>query len=149
MAFLGNFLILVVLHKVSSLHPPSKLLQRCLETTDRLVSIVSQPFIAPYWMSLVHKEWYLCRFAYKATYITAYMHYVQCGQTSSPEYRPVQNTWIQVFKDTATRKWSDSLIRNVCSDKRCYTYSISSLRLLLKVSEGDSVSWLSLKYQVT
>ena len=84
MAFLGNFLILVALHKVSSLHPPSKLLPRCLETTDRLVSIVSQPFIAPYWMSLVHKEQYLCRFAYKATYITAYMHYVQCGQTSSP-----------------------------------------------------------------
>ena len=60
MAFLGNFLILVALHKVSSLHPPSKLLQRCLAITDLLVSIVSQPFIAPYWMSLVHKEWYLC-----------------------------------------------------------------------------------------
>ena len=84
MAFLGNFLVLVALHKVSSLHPPSKLLQRCLATTDLLVSIVSQPFIAPYWMSLVHKEWYLCRFAYKATYITAYMHCVQCGETSSP-----------------------------------------------------------------
>ena len=65
------------------------------------------------------------------------------------KYRPVQNTGIQVFKDTAIRKWSDSQIRNVCSDKRCYTYSISSLRLLLKVSEDDSVSWLSLKYQVT
>ena len=84
MAFLGNFLILAALHKVSSLHPPSKLLQRCLATTDLLVSIVSQPFIAPYWKSLVHKEWYLCRFVYKATYITAYMHCVQCGQTFSP-----------------------------------------------------------------
>ena len=83
MAFLGNFLILVALHKVSSLHPPSKLLQSCLATIDLLVSIVSQPFIAPYWMSLVHKEWYLCWFEYKATYITAYMHCVQCGQTSS------------------------------------------------------------------
>ena len=61
MAYLGNFLILVALHKVSSLHPPSKLLYRCLATTDQL-SIVSQPF----------KERYLCRFAYKATYITAY-----------------------------------------------------------------------------
>ena len=61
MAFLGNFLILVALHKVSSLHPPSKLLYRCLATTDQL-SIVSQPF----------KERYLCRFAYKATNITAY-----------------------------------------------------------------------------
>ena len=84
MAFLGNFLILAALHKVSSLHPPSKLLQRCLATTDLLVSIVSQPFIAPYWMSLVHKECYLCQCTYKATKITGYMHYVHCGKTSSP-----------------------------------------------------------------
>ena len=67
MAFLGNFLILVALYKVSSLHRPSKLLYRCLEKTDLLVSIVWQPFIATYCMSLA-----LCRFAYKATYITAY-----------------------------------------------------------------------------
>ena len=84
MAFLGNFLILAALHKVSSLHPPSKLLQRCLATIDLLVSIVSQPFIAPYWMSLVHKECYLCQCTYKATKITGYMHYVHCGKTSSP-----------------------------------------------------------------
>ena len=72
MAFLGNFLILAALHKVSSLHRPSKLLYPCLATTDLLVSIVRQPFIATYWMSLAHEELYLCRFAYKATYITAY-----------------------------------------------------------------------------
>ena len=73
MAFLGNFLILIALHKVSSLRPPSNVLYRCLAATDLLVSIVSQPFIAIYWMSLAHEEWYLCRFAYKATYITAYV----------------------------------------------------------------------------
>ena len=84
MAFLGNFLILAALHKVSSLHLPSNFLYRCLETTDLLVSIVSQPFIAPYWMSLVHKECYLCQCTYKATKITGYMHYVHCGKTSSP-----------------------------------------------------------------
>ena len=33
-AVLGNILILVALRKVSSLHPPSKLLFRCLATTD-------------------------------------------------------------------------------------------------------------------
>ena len=33
-AFLGNTLILIALHKESSLHPPSKLLLRCLATTD-------------------------------------------------------------------------------------------------------------------
>ena len=72
MALSGNFLILVALHKESPLHPPSKVLYRCLAATDLLVSIVSQPFTASYWMSLVHEEWYLCRFAYMPTYITTY-----------------------------------------------------------------------------
>ena len=71
-AFVGNFLILVTLHKVSSLHLPSKVLYRCLAGTDLLVSIVSQPFATSYWMSLVHEEWYLCRLAYEAAYITSY-----------------------------------------------------------------------------
>ena len=45
-AFLGNYLILVSLHKESSLHPPSKLLYRCLATTDLLVGLVAQPLYA-------------------------------------------------------------------------------------------------------
>ena len=40
-ASLGNSLILVALHKESRLHPPSKLLYRCLATTDLLVGLVS------------------------------------------------------------------------------------------------------------
>ena len=44
-AFAGNSLILVVLHKKSSLHPPSKLLYRCLATTDLLVGLVVQCYI--------------------------------------------------------------------------------------------------------
>ena len=43
MARFGNFLILVALHKVSSLHPPSKVLYRCLAATDLLVSIFNYP----------------------------------------------------------------------------------------------------------
>ena len=45
-AFLGNSLILVSLDKESSLHPPSKLLYRCLATTDLLVGLVAQPLHA-------------------------------------------------------------------------------------------------------
>ena len=41
-AFLGNTLILVALHKESSLHPPSKLLYCCLATTDLLVGLVNR-----------------------------------------------------------------------------------------------------------
>ena len=56
-AFLGNFLILVALNKVTSLHPPSKLLYSCLATIDLLVGLVTQPLYATYWMSLVRRGW--------------------------------------------------------------------------------------------
>ena len=71
-AFLGNALILVALHKESSLHPPSKLLYRYLATTDLCVGLVSQPLTATYWMSVVHEDWSLCRYAFDAAYITGY-----------------------------------------------------------------------------
>ena len=45
-ASLGNALILVALHKVTSIHPPTKLLFRCLAVTDLCVGLISQPFYA-------------------------------------------------------------------------------------------------------
>ena len=69
-AFLTNSLILVALHKESSLHRPSKLLYRSLATTDLLVGLVAQPLYATYWMSLVQEHWSLCRYAFDAAYIT-------------------------------------------------------------------------------
>ena len=71
-AFLGNFLILVALNKETSLHPPSKLLYRCLATTDLLVGLFTQPLAATYWMSVVHKHWSLCRHARDAAYLSTY-----------------------------------------------------------------------------
>ena len=61
-AFLGNALILLALHKESSLHPPSKLLLRCLATTDLYVGLMTQPLFVTVWMSM-HGERtleYLC-----------------------------------------------------------------------------------------
>ena len=55
-ATLGNFLILVALRKESSLNPPSKLLYRCLATTDLLVGLVSQPLQAIYWISIANEH---------------------------------------------------------------------------------------------
>ena len=69
-AFLTNSLILVALHKESSLHRPSKLLYRSLATTDLLVGLVALPLYATYWMSLVQEHWSLCRYAFDAAYIT-------------------------------------------------------------------------------
>ena len=71
-AFLGNSLIFVALHKTSSIHPPSKLLYRCLATTDLLVGLVGQPLVATLWISVVHEQWRLCRFAWEATSISGY-----------------------------------------------------------------------------
>ena len=47
-SLLGNILILIALQKESSLHPPSKLLFRCLSCTDLLVGLVSQPIYIVY-----------------------------------------------------------------------------------------------------
>ena len=45
-ASLENVLILIALHKESSLHPPSKLMFRCLAITDLCVGLISQPMFA-------------------------------------------------------------------------------------------------------
>ena len=71
-AFLGNALIVVALHKVASLHPPSKLLYRCLATSDLLVGLIGQPLTATLWMSVVFEQWRLCRFAWVAASISGY-----------------------------------------------------------------------------
>ena len=67
--FVGNSLILVALHKESTLHAPSKLLYRCLATTDLLVGLVAQPLAVTYWISVVHEHWTLCHYAVEAAYI--------------------------------------------------------------------------------
>ena len=59
-AFLGNTLILVALHKESSLHPPSKLLYRNLTVTDLCVGIIVEPLKVASWISMVNKKWKIC-----------------------------------------------------------------------------------------
>ena len=48
-ATLGNALILVALRNVSSIHPPTKLLFRCLAVTDLCVGLICQPLYV-YWI---------------------------------------------------------------------------------------------------
>ena len=75
-AFLGNALILIALRKDSSLHTPSKLLLRCLATTDLCVGLVTQPFVVIWWMSEVNAHWKICRYASAAGFTTGYIF---CG----------------------------------------------------------------------
>ena len=70
-AFLGNSLILIALHKESSLHPPSKLLLRSLATTDLCVGLCSEPLTVIYWMSEVNKDWNICPLVSSASALTS------------------------------------------------------------------------------
>ena len=77
-AFLGNALILVALHKESSLHPPSKLLLRCLATTDLLVGLVTEPLAIVFWMSTIYERWNFCRHVFVSLVVTGY---ILCGMS--------------------------------------------------------------------
>ena len=71
-AVLGNILILVALRKVSSIHSPSKLLFRCLATTDLCVGLITEPLSVVYWMSLAYKKFNLCYYSYIPFFIVSY-----------------------------------------------------------------------------
>ncbi|CAH3136881.1 unnamed protein product, partial [Porites lobata] len=69
-AFLGNTLILVALHKRTSLNKPSKLLLRNLAVTDLCVGIIAEPLFVAYLMSVVTERWDICYYINDASQIT-------------------------------------------------------------------------------
>ena len=72
-AVLSNILILIGLRKVSSLHPPSKLLFRCLATTDLCVGLITEPLSVVSWMFVTHAQGKLCRYAAVSSVIAGYI----------------------------------------------------------------------------
>ena len=75
-ASLGNALILVALRKDSTLHPPSKLMFRCLTVTDLCVGLFSQPCYVIQLMSITHKQENLC---YTMVSINSFISQFFCG----------------------------------------------------------------------
>ena len=75
-AILGNTLILVALHKKTSLHPPSKLLYRNLAITDLCVAIITEPLAVTYFTSVVKERWDIC---YHANLALRFSGYTLCG----------------------------------------------------------------------
>ena len=75
-AFLGNTLILVALHKETSLHPPSKLLYRNLAITDLCVGIIVDPLAVTYLTSVVKERWDIC---YHANWAANFLSYTLCA----------------------------------------------------------------------
>ena len=55
-AFLENVVIIVALRKVTSLHPPSKLLFGCLASTDLCVGLITQPIYAYFLLTPAHSK---------------------------------------------------------------------------------------------
>ena len=72
-AFLGNTLILVALHKETSLHAPSKLLFRNLATTDLCVGLIVEPVYVTYVISTLNEPWNICRYVFAVLSITGYI----------------------------------------------------------------------------
>ena len=74
-AFLGNTLILLALHKETSLHPPSKLLYRNLAITDLFVGIIAEPLYETYSTSVVNERLEIC---FYAIWAAAFSRYIFC-----------------------------------------------------------------------
>ena len=126
-AFVGNFLILVALNMESSLHPPSKLLYRCLATTDLLVGLITQPLYTIYWMSLVHKNWtcLLCSKIYNAA-----CDHLQKKNYSSHEVIIDEITSILMYFNSILNPflhcWKVREVRQAekqTSDKHCFSWT--------------------------
>ena len=58
-ATLGNTLIFIALRKVSSIHPPTKFLLRCLAMTDFCVGVIVQPLFVAFLMEIVSGKWHI------------------------------------------------------------------------------------------
>ena len=57
-ASLGNTLVLIALHKVSSIHPPTKFLLRCLAMTDFCVGVIVQPLFVAFLLEIESGNWH-------------------------------------------------------------------------------------------
>ena len=72
-ATLGNTIILIALHKVSSIHPPTKFLLGYLAMTDFCVGVIVQPLFAAFLIGIARGKW-------RILYLTlSALNYTFCG----------------------------------------------------------------------
>ena len=72
-AFLGNTLIIVSLHRETTLNKPSKLLLRGLATTDLCVGIIAEPVNVANWISLANGRLDICFYTEGASFVIGYI----------------------------------------------------------------------------
>ena len=56
-ATVSNTVILIALHKVSSIHPPTKFLFRCLAMSDFCVGVIAQPLLSAFLTGIASGNW--------------------------------------------------------------------------------------------
>ncbi|CAH3030667.1 unnamed protein product, partial [Porites evermanni] len=120
-AFLGNALILVALHKDTSIHLPSKLLYRNLAITDLCVGIIVEPLYVAYMISVVNKR----RDIRKCYFVFSVADNTDCnkrGQTSRFATGSQIQTSCNFEKNTFNCYWWLDCVRCRC----IYTLSESS-----------------------
>ena len=61
-AFLGNVLVLLALRRVSSLHPPTKLLFRSLAVIDLCAGLFSETLFVTLLVTVLNEHWKICRY---------------------------------------------------------------------------------------
>ena len=71
-AIMGNSLILLAFHREASLHPPSKLLFRCLAITDLCVGLIVEPVFVTYFTSAWNERWAICRHTFDTCHVIGY-----------------------------------------------------------------------------
>ena len=69
---MGNAIILVALQRESSLYPPTKVLLRCLATSDLFVGLFAEPFRIARFLSILHERWIICQYTSLASFICGY-----------------------------------------------------------------------------
>ena len=71
-ATLGNTLILIALQKVSSIHPPTKFLLRCLAMSDFCVGVIAQPLFVAFLLEIASGKWHILFFTFITLSFTLY-----------------------------------------------------------------------------
>ena len=72
-SFLGNGLVLLALHKESSIYPPTKLLFYSLSTTDLLTGMVTLPMIITQLISILEDRIALCHYTVLLSYLFSFI----------------------------------------------------------------------------
>ena len=72
-ATLGNTLILIALHKVLSIYPPTKFLLSCLAISDFCIAVIVHPLLAAFLMQIDWGKWYILHMTVST------LNYIFCG----------------------------------------------------------------------